>query len=47
MLQNCQLDGWALNGRLVGLTLNKCQAGPGAERWTSQGCRWTSGSLGL
>jgi len=31
----------------VGLALNKCQSGPGAEWWTSQGCCWTSASLGF
>ena len=23
----------------------KCQSRPGAERWTGQGCRWTSASI--
>ena len=38
----------AANGKtsLKWLT-SKCQSGPGAERWTGQGCRWTSDSLGL
>jgi len=31
----------------MGLSLHKCQSGPGAERWTSQGCHWTSASPGL
>ena len=30
-----------------GLSLHKCQSGPGAEWWTGQGCRRTSASPGL
>ena len=38
----------AANGKtsLKWLT-SKCQSGSGAERWTGQGCRWTSDSPGL
>ena len=32
------------NGRPVRLSLHKCQSEPDAERWTDQGCRWTSAS---